>query len=87
MHENRTDLATAAFSRARSTIGCWRVSRSDNAVRLMLIHNGVALAAIYSQAGRLDDAVVELSQATEGAERLIAFQPDNTDYQAHACSP
>jgi tetratricopeptide (TPR) repeat protein len=133
VHENRTDRATAAFSRAlkadlalaakaptdrdRQTdlagVYGWladaeadqkapgpairdRLSEraiyqrllarqpGDNAVKLMLIHNGVALAAIYSQAGRLDDAVVELSQATEGAERLIAFQPDNTDYRAHA---
>lgn len=56
----------------------------DNAVKLLLVHNGVALAALYNQAGRSDDAIAELSAATQAAERLIAFQGDNTDYREHA---
>lgn len=57
---------------------------ADNAVKLMMIHNGAALAEIYSQSGRLDDAARELGQTTAQAERLIAFQSDNTAYREHA---
>ena len=58
----------------------------DNAVKLLMVHNGLALAAVDNQSARTNDAAGELAEATGLAERLMVFQPDNTAYRQQAAS-
>ncbi|MDQ2860754.1 MAG: hypothetical protein M3T55_08515, partial [Pseudomonadota bacterium] len=56
----------------------------DNAAEEDLVVNRTALGRLYARTGRLGDSIDELARAANEAERLMAVDRSNTEYQESA---